>query len=70
MPRHQNNPKSKPVISKTYAELMAMVASSSLVVGQQYSTKIYTKYIQPKTGKLKIGVYDFYDATPEQIEDC
>lgn len=47
------------VISKTYSELATMVAGSSLVVGQQYKTQIYTKYFQAGRNKMKICEYDY-----------
>lgn len=59
--------KYKPAISKTYAELVAMIAGSSLVVGQKYKATIVNKYIQPITGKVKVGIYDYSTLTPEQL---
>lgn len=60
---------SAPVISKPHAELDTLRLASGLTVGQQYSTVIETKHIQPITGKLKVGRYDFDTLTPEQLAE-
>jgi hypothetical protein len=61
---------STPVISKTYAELTAMVAGSSLIPGQQYLlTDYYTKYVQPVTSTLKCGKYDYSTLSPAELAE-
>lgn len=51
---------SAPVISKTYSELTAMVASSSLVIGQSYSFEFRTRHLIPNTT-------DYNEGTPETL---
>ena len=53
---------STPIISKTYAELAAMVAGSSLVPGQEYETQIYTKYFQKSRRQMMVCEYPYETA--------
>lgn len=59
--------KSISVISKTYAELSAMVTANEIIVGQYYlMTDFHTRYINDYRVELKVGPYDFATVTPAE----
>lgn len=56
------------IIDSKASDLNSLIANSRLSAGQKYGFWFYTIYVQPLTGKLKIGPFDFYTATDEQKE--